>query len=119
MIPGTCHCGAIRIELPAPPETVTDCNCSVCRRYGALWAFYTIDNVRVTGHPENTVAYIWGQKTIRTLHCRICGCVTHWESLDPASDDRVGINIRNFDPEDVGGYRVRRFDGADTWTYLD
>jgi hypothetical protein len=119
MILGTCHCGAIRIELPSPPETVTDCNCSICRRYGALWAFYTIETVRVIGHPENTVAYIWGQKTISTLHCRICGCVTHWESLDPESDNRVGINIRNFDPEAVAGYRVRRFDGADTWAYLD
>jgi hypothetical protein len=119
VILGICHCGAIRIELPSRPETVTDCNCSICRRYGALWAFYTVDTARVNGHPEGTVEYVWGQKTIRTMHCRNCGCVTHWESLDPAADNRIGINIRNFDPESVAGYRVRHFDGADSWTYLD
>jgi hypothetical protein len=31
----------------------------------------------------------------------------------------MGVNARNFDPEVIAGVRVRRFDGADTWTYLD
>jgi hypothetical protein len=119
MIQGSCHCGAIRIELPSLPETLIDCNCSICRRYGALWAFYTMDSVRVHGHPEGTIEYIWGQKTIKTMHCRTCGCVTHWESLDTASDNRVGVNMRNCDAVAIADLRVRRFDGADTWTYLD
>jgi hypothetical protein len=29
--------GTIRLA----PETVTDCNCSICRRYGALLAYYS------------------------------------------------------------------------------
>jgi hypothetical protein len=31
----------------------------------------------------------------------------------------MAVNIRNFDPKDIGDVRIRRFDGADTWTYLD
>ena len=28
MIEATCHCGAVRIEVPSAPEAVTACNCS-------------------------------------------------------------------------------------------
>ena len=31
----TWHCGAVTIEAAAP-ETLTDCNCSLCRRIGGL-----------------------------------------------------------------------------------
>jgi hypothetical protein len=119
MLTGTCHCGAIRIEVPDVPQILIDCNCSICRRYGALWAFYEAATVRVVGHPENTVEYVWGAKTIRTFRCRSCGCVTHWEPMQLEVDSRLGVNSRNFDPGSLGTALVRRFDGADTWTYLD
>jgi len=75
--------------------------------------------VQVLGHPENTAEYVWGAKTIRTFRCRHCGCVTHWEPQQLEANSRVGVNIRNFDPSALGTVPVRRFDGADTWAYLD
>ena len=36
---GTCHCGAIEWQLDYDPGPITACNCTVCRRYGALWAY--------------------------------------------------------------------------------
>jgi hypothetical protein len=119
MLTGTCHCGAIRIEIPERPQTVTNCNCSLCRRLGGLWAYYPLGTVKVSGHPEHTEAYIWGDKTLRTVRCRECGCVTHWEPLQPEAVAKMGVNIRNFDPDEIGDVRIRRFDGASTWTYLD
>jgi hypothetical protein len=53
------------------------------------------------------------------MHCKICGCATHWEPLDPKAGTRFGINARNFDPSAIDGVRVRKFDGADTWAYVD
>jgi hypothetical protein len=119
MISGTCHCGAVRIEIPERPQAVTNCNCSICRRLGGLWAYYKVDTVRVVGHPEHTESYVWGDKTLATVRCRHCGCVTHWEPLEPKPDIKLGVNIRNFDPEVIGDVRIRRFDGAQTWKYLD
>jgi hypothetical protein len=119
MLAGTCHCGTVRIEVPTRPETATLCNCSLCRRYGALWSYYKVGAVRVTGHPEHTDEYIWGDKALRTVRCRRCGCVTHWEPLDPKPDWHMAVNVRNFDPEELEALRLRRFDGAVTWTYLD
>jgi hypothetical protein len=119
MIEATCHCGAIRIEVPELPAFVTDCNCSIDRRLGALWAYYKVGTVRFVGHPENTDEYVWGAKTLRTVRCRQCGCATHWEPLEPKPDSILGVNARNFAPGALEGVRVRRFDGADTWKFLD
>jgi hypothetical protein len=116
---GTCHCGAVRITLPFAPEKATRCNCSLCRRVGGLWAYYEVGSVVVEGHPEHTEAYVWGDKTLRTIRCRTCGIVTHWEPTDPQQVTRQGVNINNFGPALVRTVVVRHFDGADTWTFLD
>lgn len=118
MLSGTCHCGAVRLEVPDRPPVLINCNCSICRRYGALWAFYSKVDVRIAGHPENTTGYIWGERTIETFRCKGCGCVTHWESLRPDAE-KLSVNMRNFDPAEIGDARLRRFDGADTWRYID
>lgn len=116
---GSCHCGAVRLTLPSKPETSLRCNCSICRRLGAQWAYFEFGSVRVEGHPEHTVDYIQGDKTLRTLRCKTCGVVTHWEPLDGQAGSRHGVNLNNFDPEWVQTVPVRRFDGAGSWTYLD
>jgi len=118
MIKGTCHCGAITIEVPGVPAYMIDCNCSICRRTRALWAFYAADAVRIEGEPAHTEDYVWGEKSLRTVRCRSCGCVTHWKSLKPTAGGRMGVNMANFAPDVVAALEVRRFDGADTWEYL-
>ena len=115
MLTGTCHCGAVRIEISRPPQEVTNCNCSLCRRVGALWAYYGHGEVRVQGHPGHTDEYVQGDRTLRTVRCRTCGCVTHWEPLDPGRHPRMGVNMRLFDPAEAGDFRIRLLDGADTW----
>ena len=91
----------------------------MCRRLGALWAYYEIDQVRVHGHPKHTAEYVWGDKPLRTVRCRNCGCVTHWEPLTPEHGKQMAVNIRNFDPQDMGPVRIRLFDGANTWRYIE
>jgi hypothetical protein len=114
----TCHCGAVRIHIPREPEKLTNCNCSLCRRTGALWAYYLPKEVRIEGHPEHTEGYVQGDKTLRTVRCRHCGIVTHWEPIGEQPVDRMAVNARNFDPLMFGSVRIRFFDGADTWTYV-
>ena len=116
---GSCHCGAVRLTLPSAPDKATSCNCSLCRRLGGLWVYYEFGTVRIEGHPENTDGYVWGDKTLRTVRCRTCGCVTHWEPLDLKEGARHGVNLSNFDPSLVASVQVRRFDGADSWTFIE
>src|SRR4029450_6915048 len=97
LLEGSCHCGAVRLTLPSAPEKATKCNCSLCRRLGGLWAYYEFGTVRVEGHPENTDEYIWGDKTLRNVRCKTCGCATHWEPLVPEPGGKQGVNLNNFD----------------------
>lgn len=119
MVTASCHCAAVRLEISQLPATVTDCNCSICRRYGALWAYYTRDQVRLDAEPEALGVYRWGDRTIEFRHCRHCGCVTHYESIDKYARSRIAINARMFPPEVAQSLPVRHFDGADSWQYLD
>jgi hypothetical protein len=116
---GACHCGAVSVTLPSMPETATSCNCSLCRRVCGLWASYSFGTVHIEGHPENTVDYVCGDKTLRNFRCKICGCSTHWEPIDGELGARHGVNLRNFDPGLLESVQIRRFDGADTWTFID
>ncbi len=116
---GSCHCGAVRLTLPVAPVEATSCNCSLCRRSGGIWAYYAFGTVSVQGHPENTEDYIWGDRMLRTVRCKTCGIVTHWEPLDPKPGDRHGVNLRNFEPELLASLSVKRIDGADTWAVLE
>ena len=116
---GTCHCGAVRIEIPRKPRALTSCNCSICRRYGTLWAYYRRGTVRIDCARGALDAYAWGDRHLKFVRCRVCGCVTHWEPMRVAAHHRIGVTMRNFEPALVGPLRVRRLDGAETWNWLD
>ena len=112
MLTATCHCGAVRIEVPARPTRLTDCNCSICRRYGVLWAYYPATEVRVIAAEGATDAYAHGPRELRFVRCRTCGCVTHWEHIIPVSGGNTGVNARNFELEVREGIPVFPLDGA-------
>jgi hypothetical protein len=109
MIEATCECGAVRVEVEAPPETVGDCNCSICRRYGALWAYYRVDQVRVTGA---TTVYLRGTRQIEFHHCAVCRCLTHWSAVDKSWTGKMGVNARLMAPEVLKAAQVVPLDGA-------
>ncbi len=118
MIEASCHCGSVKIDIPRQPRTLTDCNCSICRRYGVLWAYYQGANVRIRGR-RALMGYAWGTERLRFMRCRRCGCVTHWEFAKNPGTARMGVNMRNVDPVILKDVRIRRLDGAKTWRFLD
>src|SRR5690606_36774152 len=56
-IEGSCHCGKVRISVPARPDWVAQCNRSLCRKLAWRVAYYPPDEVRISGQ---TTAYVWG-----------------------------------------------------------
>lgn len=118
MIQASCHCGAVTIGIPAKPESATSCNCSICRRLGALWAFFPVGTVEVAAGPEATQEYAWGKKTRRFVRCATCGCTTHVLPMVARPESEIEVNMRLFDEADTGPLRIRMFDGAATWKYV-
>jgi hypothetical protein len=118
MIESSCHCGAVKLEVSDAPQVVTECNCSICWRYGALWAYYPPERVRIIAAKSATEFYLWGHKSIKFHRCQNCGCVTHWAAVDQPAD-RMGVNARLMPSDVLAAARRRRLDGADTWEYLN
>jgi hypothetical protein len=115
----TCHCGRVRIHVRKLPRTLTSCNCSVCRRYGALWAYYKPSSVRIDAPKSALAKYSWNRR-IREYHrCKKCGCVTHYTYRKKHSWATVAVNASNFELTAIAGARIRHLDGAATWKFLD
>lgn len=113
-----CHCGSVRMVVEVQPDEVTSCNCSICRRYGVIWAYYPPSKVSFIEPVGPTDTYQWDDKSISFHRCRTCGCVTHWSAVDPKAN-RMGINARLLDPDVLAQARVRRLDGAVSEQYID
>jgi hypothetical protein len=69
MIEATCHCGVVHLEVARAPEAVNECTCSICRRYGTLWAYYPLTLVSLAPTTGATDIYMWGDRVGR-IRCR-------------------------------------------------
>jgi len=119
MITGSCLCGAVHWEMDGDIGPVTACNCTACRRYGALWAYdYMDERIRVSGE---TVAYVRGEESLGFHFCPKCGSVVYWlaRGEDSKVRKRAAVNVRLADdPEAVANQPIEHFDGLKTFEDL-
>jgi hypothetical protein len=111
MIEGSCLCGAVRWTFDGTPEAATACNCTACRRYGALWAYdYEGERIRVSGPAR---AYARGRQNLGFHFCAACGCVVYWRGMRTDEDGRrrIAVNLRLAEPEAVAAIPMEHFDG--------
>lgn len=108
---GSCHCGAVQITVPGPPGEVLQCNCSLCRKTGWIGGYWHPKRVVIAADPGMLNSYVQGDRTIDFHTCARCGTATHWTPLT-APRDRMGVNMRLFEPADWQHLPVRRVDGA-------
>jgi len=110
MIEGSGHCGQIRWRFDGIPESATACNCSICRRYGALWAYdYEGGRISVSGA---TQVYRWNRKWLEFHFCSKCACIAYWRQVSPGKDGRreMGFNLRLAPPDQVKAVVLRHHD---------
>ena len=114
MIEGSCHCGAVHWSFEGLPDGATACNCTVCRRYGVLWAYdYEGDGIKVSG---DTRAYVRGD-AIEFHFCPTCGCLAFGRAQRPdeQSRRRIAVNLLLAEPDAVAQRPVDHFDGLNTF----
>ena len=120
-IGGTCHCGKCGWRLLGDPGSITACNCTLCRRYGALWAYgYENETVTVTGPTGSYRRVELENPHLEVLFCTACACVLAWRGLHLYDDGRrrMAVNVRLAAPEDVLDLRIDQFDGLDRFEDL-
>lgn len=120
MLKGTCHCGEAGWVLSEVPAAVTACNCTICRRYGVLWAYgYIGHDIQTTGD-TNTYRRSDGDGDIDFHFCAVCACVTHYVAITANADGRhwTAVNLRMSDPASINDLPVNHFDGHDSFENL-
>lgn len=75
----SCHCGAVQLQLTLPNglEELRRCDCSMCRRRGAIVASITLDNLKVVQGEDKLSLYQFNTITAKHYFCSICGIYTH------------------------------------------
>ena len=115
MIHGACDCGAVRWQFDGEPDGATACNCTICRRYGVLWAYdYEGRGIKASGE---TRSYTRGAASIEFHFCALCGCVAFWRARqeDQEGRRRMAVNLRLAEPEAVAHIPIDHFDGLNTF----
>jgi hypothetical protein len=107
---GACLCGRVTVHVAGRPDQLNACNCAMCWKLGTLWAYYDPLDVTVAGALQSYRREDMAETHITAENCPTCGTTTCWSPLDPASD-RMGVNMRLFDPDALAGVEVRYEDG--------
>jgi len=102
----TCHCGAVTVIVPYPPDEINECQCTICRRYAAAWAYYKVDEVKFDIKEGAKLSqYVWGDKEKSFDFCETCGCVCYWWPFEKKTPDgdaaEFGVNTRNMNPMQI------------------
>ena len=96
----SCHCGAVVLELELPHGIVDPrrCNCSLCRRKGAIMASVPIERLRVVAGADRLTLYQWNTRTARHYFCSVCGIYTHHQRRSKPNE--YGFNVACLDGVD-------------------
>ena len=119
MLNGSCHCQKVKFELLIKPSQLTECNCSICYRIGAIWAHADESEILISCDENDFINYSWGDKSIKFFSCKTCGCTTHWKNVDLQESARMAVNTRMVDQASINDIKVRHFDGADSFEFID
>lgn len=78
----TCHCGAVELEIDLPDgiSIPRRCNCSICRRKGALMALVPLEALRVVKGADQLKLYTFHSHTAKHYFCGNCGIYTHHQT---------------------------------------
>ena len=114
MLKGFCHCGATHWTLEGDPGPATACNCTLCRRYGALWAYdYEGERITVSGATSSYKRVDVSDPALEILFCPTCGSVLCWRGLRVGAEGRrrIAVNLRLAEPDAVAALEIDHFDG--------
>lgn len=76
---GQCHCGSVKFTVQLPHGLVDPrrCNCSMCRRRGAIVASVPLQDLTIDLGDDVLTEYQFNTHTARHYFCSRCGIYTH------------------------------------------
>ncbi len=101
----SCHCGAVVLELDLPDGIVNPrrCDCSLCRRKGAIVASVPLEGVKIIQGASVLKLYQFNTRTAKHYFCSQCGIYTHHQRR--SNPHQYGYNVgclEGVNPFDLG-----------------
>jgi len=97
----TCHCGEIKAEINQPDnlEKILKCNCSICKRKGAIMSMVKNEDFKIVKGEDKLKLYQFHTKVAKHYFCSNCGIYTHH---NPRSNPSMtGFNVGCIDDVDI------------------
>ena len=105
---GSCHCGAVQFRIAAEITDVYRCDCSLCRRRGAIVASVPLSGIRILQGEVELRCYQFNTRTAKHYFCSVCGIYTHHQRRSNPSEYGfnvaciIGVDISALGPIGVG-----------------
>ena len=115
MIDLSCHCGQVRLATTKRPDYIHECNCSLCSKTGARWAYFHPSEVSVDGATARYRRDDKEEPSAEVQFCANCGTTTHFTRTQSAvakhGNSMMGVNMRLANETDLAGIELRYPDG--------
>ena len=107
---GSCHCGRVRFEVDADLDHVRVCDCSICRKRGALIHRVPPSCFRLLTPIEDLSLYQWHTMVAKDYFCPTCGILPFRRPR--TTEDVWGINVRCLDRVELSSIPTRQIYGS-------
>jgi hypothetical protein len=98
MIRGSCLCGAVRFESPAPVGPIEACHCVQCRKWtGHFFANIELPRDRLVIHGADRITWHQSSPKVRRGFCGTCGSTLFFDPLDKFKHAWIGVAMGALD----------------------
>ncbi|MFB1052803.1 GFA family protein [Vibrio diabolicus] len=105
----SCHCGKVELELALPNgiEKPRRCDCSMCRRRGAIVASVPLNGIRIVQGADVLKLYQFNTRTAKHFFCGECGIYTHHQRRSDPSEYGYNVGcLEGVNPYELGTIEV-------------
>jgi hypothetical protein len=115
MLKPSCLCGQVHVDISKRPDFINECNCTLCSKSGARWAYFHPPDVSVVGATKGYSREDKEDPAVEIHFCASCGSTTHFiltaSAISKFGDTQIGVNVRLADEKDLAGIELRYPDG--------
>ena len=108
---GSCQCGKVTFDVTTDIGEVISCNCSRCRRLGALLAAAQLQDFKLKSGEGALVEYTFNKHAIHHRFCATCGIQPFARGKGPGGAEMVMVNVRCLEGVEPDSLKVKKFDG--------
>ncbi|MDB5713762.1 MAG: glutathione-dependent formaldehyde-activating protein [Sphingomonadales bacterium] len=115
MLETSCLCGKVRVKTDKKPDYIHECNCKLCSKTGARWAYLDPSEVSVEGTTKGYCRDDKSDPAAQIHFCENCGSTTHFvltpNAISKFGNTLIGVNMWLAEPRDLAGVELRYPDG--------